>query len=73
MSQITKISPVTPQYLKTSQASEYLGLSRRFMHDLTQSGRLPYHRISPRCFLFKLSDLDAFVSSCRIGGSHEMD
>jgi excisionase family DNA binding protein len=67
MSQNSKKTTVTPQFLKTTDAAIFLGISRRYLHQLTQNGRIPYHRVSARCILFKIGDLVAFTESCRIG------
>jgi excisionase family DNA binding protein len=67
----TKRTKITPQYLKTSDAAIFLGISRRYLHDLIQQGRIPYHRVSARCFLFSPTELINFVESCRIGGMSE--
>jgi len=57
--------------LKAGRAAEYVGVSRRYLHDLAAQGRIPYHRIGPRCFVFDVADLDAFLDSCRIGGMRD--
>jgi len=59
---------VPRRYLKASAASEYMGISRRYLHDLSSQGRIPFHKIGPRCFVYSTADLDAFLASCRIGG-----
>lgn len=49
------------RYLKTTDASKYLGVSPRYMRELMSQGRIAFSRIGPRCQLLKRSDLDAFV------------
>lgn len=57
-----------PRCLKAGRSAEYLGISRRYLHDLTAQGRIPYHKLGPRCHVYAVEDLDAFLASCRIGG-----
>ena len=52
--------------LKTGAASRYLGISRRYLAQLTSLGRLPFVRLGPRCVLYERSDLDAFIAEHRI-------
>lgn len=63
---ITKPKPL--RCLKAKAASSYLGISVRTLHDLTATGRIPFHRVSSRLHLFDISDLENFLKSCRIGG-----
>ena len=63
-----KNQQIKPRALKAGQAAEYLGISRRYLHDLTQQGRIPYHKIGTRCFCFSCTDLDHFLDACKIGG-----
>ena len=59
--------------LKAGAAAEYLGISRRYLHDLTQQGRIPYHRIGTRCFCYSIADLDLFLENCKVGGGKMTD
>lgn len=61
-------SAIKPRALKAGKAAEYLGISRRFLHDLIKSGRIPYSKISSRTLVFSVEDLDAFLDGCKIGG-----
>lgn len=54
--------------LKAGAASQYCGFSRRYLHDLTKQGRLPFHKVGPRCLVYDIADLDRFLDSCKIGG-----
>ena len=49
------------RYYKTGAAADYLGLSRRYLHELTSQGRIPFSRIGRRTMLFRKDDLDGFV------------
>ena len=53
--------------LKAGQAAIFCGISRRYLHDLTKQGRIPYHRIGARCFVYDIADLNRFLDSCKIG------
>ncbi|MCF8131344.1 MAG: helix-turn-helix domain-containing protein [Deltaproteobacteria bacterium] len=59
---------IKPRALKAGKAAEYVGISRRYLHDLTQQGRIPVHKIGPRCYVYDLTDLDSFLDACKIGG-----
>ncbi len=55
-----------PPRLRPGQAAAYLGLSRRYVQQLSAEGRLPYHRIGKRCVVYARTDLDAFLAACRV-------
>ena len=59
---------IKPRALKAGKAAEYIGISRRYLHDLTQQGRISYHKIGARCFVYDIAELDSFLESCKIGG-----
>lgn len=59
---------ITPRALKAGKAAEYIGVSRRYLHDLTQQGRIPCHKIGSRCFVYDIADLDTLLNECRVGG-----
>lgn len=52
--------------MKAKQAALYLGISVRYLHQLSQQGRIPYHKISARCLVYDSDDLDMFMDGCRI-------
>jgi predicted site-specific integrase-resolvase len=52
--------------MKAKQAALYLGISVRYLHQLSQQGRIPYRKISPRCLIYESTDLDLFMDGCRI-------
>ena len=70
MNQITKKPKhkITPRCLRSGDAADYIGISRRHLFELTKQGRLPYHKLGTRLHVFRISDLDAFLESTRIGG-----
>ena len=55
--------------LKAGAAAEYIGISRRYLHDLSQQGRIPYHKIGTRCFCYEIAELDRFLDECKVGGN----
>ena len=55
-----------PPRQKTGQAARYLGISRRYLAQLTTQGRVPFYRLGPRCVLYAREDLDAFLAAARI-------
>jgi excisionase family DNA binding protein len=55
-----------PPRQKTGQAARYLGVSRRYLAQMTAQGRLPFIRLGPRCVLYERTDLDAFLAGARI-------
>ena len=59
---------VKPRCLKAGQSADYLGISRRYLHDLTQQGRIPYHKIGTRCFCYSIAELDRFLDEFKVGG-----
>ena len=56
-----------PRAMKAGQAAEYMGISRRYLHDLSQAGRIPYIKVSTLCIVCDIADLDEFLDSCKIG------
>ena len=62
----TKIIEIKPRCLKAGRAAEYLGISRRFLNDLTFLGRLSAHKFGPRCFVYEVAELDRFFDECKI-------
>ena len=62
-----RLPEIQQRALKAGQAAIFCGISRRYLHDLTKQGRIPYHRIGARCFVYNISDLNRFLDSCKIG------
>ena len=56
-----------PAYLRAGQAAAYLGISRRHLHTLSKSGRVPFAKIGPKLVLFRRTDLDKFVEAATVG------
>jgi hypothetical protein len=53
------------KYLKTSAAATYLDISVRYLQDLSESGIIPVSKVSKRCHLYAIADLDKFVEDGR--------
>ena len=70
MTAATAPNPARPEYYpprqKTGQAARYLGISRRYLSQMTAQGRLPFIRLGPRCVLYDRGDLDAFLAASRV-------
>ena len=56
---------VGPEWLGTTDAAKYLGLSAVTFYRLIDDGQLPAYRFG-RVIRIKASDLDAFIESHRI-------
>jgi excisionase family DNA binding protein len=52
-------------YLRRNDAARYLGVSLRTIGNLQTARRLPFSKIGEKSVLFKVADLDAFVSRYR--------
>ena len=60
---------IRPRCLKATPASEYVGISRRYLTQLSQDGKIPYSKIGTRTYLYDIVDLDNFVESRKVGKS----
>ncbi len=58
---------VQPRALKAGEAAKYLGISRRHLTDLANEGQIPYARVSARCHLYKIEDLERFLDRFTVG------
>ena len=52
--------------MKCGEAAEYLGISPRYIRNLSAEGIIPYYRISSRCHIYDKADLDQFLTECRV-------
>lgn len=59
---------VDPVCLKAGKAALYCGVGTKFLRTLSKNGKIPYIRLSSRCILNRLSDLDAFLDRNTVGG-----
>jgi len=57
------------KYAKTGPASQMLGVSRRWLSELADQGRIPYAQVSSRTRLFKIADLEAWIEQHTIRGA----
>jgi predicted DNA-binding transcriptional regulator AlpA len=51
------------QLLRVNQVKETLGVSKSQVWALTKQGELKSHKLSPRCTVWKLSDIEAYIAS----------
>jgi hypothetical protein len=63
-----KKSSSKPEFEKTNPASKRIGISSRYLRQLTAEGKIPVHKLGPRCHVYKVRDLELFMESHRIGG-----
>ncbi|WP_168433509.1 helix-turn-helix domain-containing protein [Pontiella sulfatireligans] len=61
-----KITNMPPRALKAGEAATYLGISRRYLHDLCADGRIPYSKIGRRCHVFEIEELNRFLEEHKI-------
>ncbi|MDF7824072.1 helix-turn-helix domain-containing protein [Pontiellaceae bacterium B12227] len=59
---------IRPRCLKATPASEYVGISRRYLTQLSQEGKIPFSKIGTRTYLYDIADLDDFIDSRKVGG-----
>lgn len=58
---------IKPRCYKAGIASEYTGISRRYLTQLSQEGKIPYSKIGTRTYLYDIADLDAFIEARKVG------
>lgn len=57
---------VTPAFLRPAEAAKYIGVSERTIRAWQNQRVLPFSRMSRRCVLISVADLDAAVGKCRV-------
>jgi len=57
---------VTPAFLRPADAAKYLGVSARTIRAWQNQRVLPFSRMSKRCVLISVVDLDAAVGKFRV-------
>ena len=62
----TKTLATAPGYLRRAGAAKYLGVSLRTIGELQARRQIPFSRLSARCVLFRVTDLDAAVQRFRV-------
>jgi excisionase family DNA binding protein len=62
----TKTLSTTPGYLRRAGAAKYLGVSLRTIGDMQARRQIPFSRLSARCILFRVTDLDEAVRRFRV-------
>lgn len=53
-------------YLRPAEAARYLSVSTRTLREWTAKGVLSVHRLSHRCVLFSVKDLEKAIGRYRI-------
>lgn len=71
-SSLTARPAFPPVAMRTGEAAHYLGLARRTLFKLASRGAVAVVRVSPKCLLFKRSDLDRFIESRRVAAVGEV-
>jgi len=57
---------MTPAFLRPADAAKYLGVSARTIRAWQNQRVLPFSRMSKRCVLISVADLDAVVGKYRV-------
>ena len=57
---------VAPAFLRPADAAKYLGVSARTIRAWQTKRLLPFSRLSKRCVLIRVADLDAAVEQFRV-------
>ena len=57
---------MNPAFLRPADAAKYLGVSARTIRAWQNQRILPFSRMSKRCVLISVADLDAAVGKCRV-------
>ena len=57
---------MNPAFLRPADAAKYLGVSARTIRSWQNQRILPFSRMSKRCVLISVADLDAVVGKCRV-------
>jgi hypothetical protein len=60
------LAMVRPGFVRPRGAASYCGVSPRTVRDWQHKRLLPYSRISRKCILIRLADLDALVARNRV-------
>lgn len=61
------MSTATNKHIKTGEASQYLGISRRTLSEWTEKGRIPCFRLGTRTTVYSIEELDSFLEAHRLG------
>lgn len=56
----------TTEYVRPSGAAKYAAVAPRTIRDWMSKRLIPYSRVSSRCVLIRLADLDAFIARSRV-------
>ena len=59
-------SKLWPGYLRRNAAAKHLNVSIRTLGELQRRRCIPFFRVTKRCILFKISDLDCALERYRV-------
>ena len=65
-------SAETKEYLTTEEAACYLGCSAANIYKLTMNREIPFFKPMGKMMYFKRSDLDAWITRCRVSSQYEI-
>lgn len=60
-----------PRAVKAAEAAAMLGISRRFLGQLTKEGKIACHRYGPRTVAYEIEELELFKQTTRIDTINE--
>jgi len=62
---------IPARYLRREDAARYVGCSLRQLDTLKSEGAIPFHRLGRRLIVFRVDDLERFMSKCRVARAGE--
>lgn len=63
---MNNLATIRPGFVRPAVAAKYVGVAPRTIRDWMQHRRLPFSRVSRKCVLIAVRDLDALVASTRV-------
>ena len=64
---------MTKNYMKVTEAMEYLGMSRVNLYKLVRARKIPYYRPNGGYIYFLVEELDAWISANRVATVAELE
>lgn len=62
----------TKAFLTTKEAAQYLQTSPSNLHKMTARREIPHYKPGGKACYFKRSDLDKWISSCKVASKYEI-
>ncbi len=59
-------------YMTAKETAEFLGISPKYLYQLTHQRKIPYFSPTGRKILFKRSELISFVESARVSSINDL-